>query len=511
MKTTTTTKNLTLLAVLGLGLFGVSANAQFSDNFEGSSLNPFWATELHSGSVVCPSSTRAHSGSHSVELNTTNTGLDKNVRIYHSFGAPTYGTVSFWVYDTGADVSSANSITFYVSRASSPVATIYTADYDLGPGQNGSTYNYNATNLPPGGASSGIDRTKAWHQFTLSCLPNALTMRIDSTVVYSGPGGQTFDRVDMDLGGPYWRPAWSVQFDDFQFVPDKGFTVIPYTNDAYTVLLDHFDGSTSANVLGYTNTGGGCGPTMPVATPNYSFGSGPSGLNQALTLYPPSGAPAGSGSYLKYPGGELLSQPNGTMECWVYLTSYGFGFHQYNYINECQGDLGGIFVDPTGQLWSSTWFTVNDHFELYSGTNRIPLNTWTHVALSWGSAGAHLYMNGALVATNSNTGSFTSWFGLDNVFVMLGSGCYIDELRISNIQRTHFNLPLPNPTLTIRVSQVEICWNSVTNLLYQVQYRSDLTTNQWANLGPSFPGTGHDCVTDAVSAEKRFYRVILLP
>lgn len=222
-----TTKNLTLLAALCLGLFGMSASAQFSDNFEGPSLNSFWSTASQSGYVVCPSSTRAHTGSRSVELITTNTGLDKNVRIYHSFGASTYGIVSFWVYDTGADVNSANSITFQVARASSMVANIWTADYDLGPGQGGSTYYYGATNVPPG-TSSGIDRTQAWHQFTLSCLPNSLTIKIDSTVVYSGPGGQPFDTVNMSLGGPSWRPAWSAQFDDFQFVPDPGLDVRMY-------------------------------------------------------------------------------------------------------------------------------------------------------------------------------------------------------------------------------------------------------------------------------------------
>ena len=222
----TTTKNLTLLTALGLWLFGVSANAQFSDNFEGTSLNPFWSTASQSGYVVCPSSTRAHSGGHSVELFTTNTALDKYVHIYHSFGASTYGTVSVWVYDTGADVSSANYISFQVLRASSRVADIGTYDYDLGPGQGGSIYYYYATNAPTG--ASAIDRTQAWHHFTLSCLPQSLTIICDGTVVYTGPGGQPFDTVDMILSGPYWRPAWSVQFDDFQFTPDPGLNVQMY-------------------------------------------------------------------------------------------------------------------------------------------------------------------------------------------------------------------------------------------------------------------------------------------
>jgi hypothetical protein len=227
MKTTTTTKNLTLLAALGLGLFGLSAKAQFSDGFEGPSLDPFWSTSLQSGYIVCPSSTRAHTGSHSLELVSTSTSSDKWVFVYHQFQQPTYGTVSVWVYDTGADVSSANYITFDITRASSDVAVIKTYDFDLGPGQGGSTYYYWATNVPSG-PSSGIDRTQAWHQFTISCLPNALTLRIDGTLIYTGPGGQTFDKVEMYLHGPYWRPAWSVQFDDFQFTPDPGLDVHMY-------------------------------------------------------------------------------------------------------------------------------------------------------------------------------------------------------------------------------------------------------------------------------------------
>ena len=35
---------------------------------------------------------------------------------------------------------------------------------------------------------------------------------------------------------------------------------------------------------------------------------------------------------------------------------------------------------------------------------------------------------------------------------------------------------------TIRASRVEVCWNSQSNLTYQVQYRSDLTTNIWTSL-----------------------------
>ncbi|MFI5224697.1 MAG: hypothetical protein ACHQX3_10760, partial [Nitrospirales bacterium] len=52
------------------------------------------------------------------------------------------------------------------------------------------------------------------------------------------------------------------------------------------------------------------------------------------------------------------------------------------------------------------------------------------------------------------------------------------------IQNPHVNQFTfePPPLATIRASQVEVCWNSISNLTYQVQYRSDLTTNLWTSL-----------------------------
>jgi hypothetical protein len=70
------------------------------------------------------------------------------------------------------------------------------------------------------------------------------------------------------------------------------------------------------------------------------------------------------------------------------------------------------------------------------------------------------------------------------------------------------------PCLSIRVSQVELCWLSRTNKVYQLQYRSTLTTNVWTNLGTSLPGDGSAlCTYDAVAPgePRRFYRVVVSP
>jgi len=70
------------------------------------------------------------------------------------------------------------------------------------------------------------------------------------------------------------------------------------------------------------------------------------------------------------------------------------------------------------------------------------------------------------------------------------------------------------PALTIRVSQVELCWNSRSNRTYQIQYRSTLTTNAWTNLGTPVQGSGSsNCITDVIvpGEPRKFYRVEELP
>jgi len=210
----------------------------------------------------------------------------------------------------------------------------------------------------------------------------------------------------------------------------------PYASDADTILLDHFDGTTSATISAYSETGA-CGSAKPAATPNSSYVTGPAGLSQALSLNPPVGQPAGSGTYLQYPGGQLLSQSNGTIELWVNLSSYGTGVtlvDQGPFYGSCNGWTFGMGVSAAGQLRAAAWVA----FDMNSGSVVVPLNTWTHVAASWGSSGAKLYINGVQVGSDVNTGMPASGYG-GSVLVNSGAvGHQIDELRISNIQRTSF-------------------------------------------------------------------------
>ena len=88
--------------------------------------------------------------------------------------------------------------------------------------------------------------------------------------------------------------------------------------------------------------------------------------------------------------------------------------------------------------------------------------------------------------------------------ILTGFGPVIDDVSVEPVV-TH---------LAIRCSQMELCWNSVTNRNYQVQYRSSLTTNMWVDLGSPIGGNGTtNCITDAVTTgqPQRFYRIQELP
>ena len=79
------------------------------------------------------------------------------------------------------------------------------------------------------------------------------------------------------------------------------------------------------------------------------------------------------------------------------------------------------------------------------------------------------------------------------------------------VQVTQFTFE-PPPRVTARVSQVEVCWNSISNLTYQVQYCSELTTNVWTPLVDCVRSVGStSCIFDpvVVGQPQRFYRVSL--
>ena len=109
--------------------------------------------------------------------------------------------------------------------------------------------------------------------------------------------------------------------------------------------------------------------------------------------------------------------------------------------------------------------------------------------------------------------SYSVGFGRDSLRVDGTVGIVTPFCADVPTQFSHSNVvAVLMPNTTVRVSEVEVCWDSNSNRTYQVQYRSALTTNVWMNLGAPVPGAERrTCVTDKIVAEepKRFYRVVI--
>lgn len=116
--------------------------------------------------------------------------------------------------------------------------------------------------------------------------------------------------------------------------------------------------------------------------------------------------------------------------------------------------------------------------------------------------------------TSTGSGQSLRWDAVNgdpSVRTLVGAGsptAPTGSFNASEVRQFTFVAPA---LATIRSSQVEICWNSLTNLTYQVQYRSELTTNLWTSLVDCVRGLPSvTCLTDSIlpGQPQRFYRVI---
>lgn len=199
-----------LLALSLLGFAnGSFAQNNFTDGFEGASLDPFWTTTTVMGTVTMPSTAVVHSGLQSLQLDTgpyNPSSAGKYAICSHSFAAPQYGTVSVWMYDPIATAASSN----YIALSAGPI-WVGTFDYNLTP-TNGGSYVYST------GASSihtTVPKSPGWHQFTISSTRSSATITIDGTVVYSGSVNLPISEIQLRMSAPQWRPSWTCYFDDF--------------------------------------------------------------------------------------------------------------------------------------------------------------------------------------------------------------------------------------------------------------------------------------------------------
>ncbi|MCC6585292.1 MAG: PEP-CTERM sorting domain-containing protein [Bryobacterales bacterium] len=183
--------------------------------------------------------------------------------------------------------------------------------------------------------------------------------------------------------------------------------------DTYTVVLDHFEGSTAGS---------------PHGTP--VFQSGVPGLENSVGL--------DLGSFIQY-GLPSALETQGTIEMWLKPSTTVASIINFNWNDTTSyppaGHVLHLGIDGAGEISAGGW--ALDPANMYTLTSGalIPVGQWSHVALSWGS-GARLYVNGAMSASSSQPWhpSSPSWAYL-NYWGGTSLGL-VDELHISRIQRT---------------------------------------------------------------------------
>lgn len=185
--------------------------------------------------------------------------------------------------------------------------------------------------------------------------------------------------------------------------------------DANTVLLDHFDGST---------TGSAYGPR--------SFTNSLLGLDESVCL------PAGA--YIKYPLPLWSASSGGSLDMWIKPVQYPTLIMDWNWNNVATrppaGHILEVYVTSEGTFRYQGW--GGDMSDLPVGQSIIPTNEWTHVGVTWGPGGTTLYVNGqpdgyspvnAWPAITSSDYAYLNFWGSRDL------GC-VDDLRISNVERT---------------------------------------------------------------------------
>jgi hypothetical protein len=126
------------------------------------------------------------------------------------------------------------------------------------------------------------------------------------------------------------------------------------------------------------------------------------------------------------------------------------------------------------------------------------------------------FVNGDGSASLGGTLTFTRAPG-ENV------GSYV--ITPSGLTSTNYTITFNTGTLTITASapvilslvrseaaNVLITWSALSNVIYRVQFKTDLTVTNWADLPGNVPATSNSASkTDILTTGNRFYRVQVLP
>ncbi len=195
-----------------------------------------------------------------------------------------------------------------------------------------------------------------------------------------------------------------------------------YSAVSLLLPMDGINGSTTftdsgPNALAVTATGDS---QVSTTTAKYGGASGYFGSTTGSISFPSSAIALGTNDF--------------TIECWVYPLSWGTSPNQPVIVGS--GNNGIVFyLSNTGKLWVGQYGVVN----FANSTASVPLNSWTHVAVSRSGTSVKLFINGVIDGSGSTStslnASVTPQIGVDPSNSAQKFYGFIDDLRISKYAR----------------------------------------------------------------------------
>ncbi len=221
MKSNAKVLSMVLMCPVGLMLISAStasaATITYSDNFEGSSINPFWTVSQQFGTVQL-SSDVSHSATHSAKF-VSSSGGQREVDLAHTFATPVTGDFSVYFYDV-APGSQTLYEDLYLLNSAHPDQNAYIGTQDFDASCYAVYIGGNGPNQPcgsfPQSTTTNVARTVGWHLLDINTGASGTSASIDGTVVYTSLSSYSYDLVKLDISGPSFRPNTVAYFDDFR-------------------------------------------------------------------------------------------------------------------------------------------------------------------------------------------------------------------------------------------------------------------------------------------------------